>query len=163
MSIYSPEKMPRQGEINAWALTFITFGGVFFLSLRESIPSWVWFLSGMFAFSAASISLGNWIDRQTTIEIGNEAVRFENGLRKVRLEWQEVYSVKVTPARWGRSVQVSGKDGFFSFATLGVMTFRNEVKSRTGFEKGDEILDSILREAKLDKYEKMNRTTVYTR
>ena len=163
MSIYYPEKLPRQGEINAWALTFVSLGGVFFLSLRESVPSWAWFLSGMFAFSAISISLGNWMDRHTSIEIGKDAVVFQNGLRMVALNWHEVTQVKVMPARWGSSVQVSGANGFFSFTTLGEMTFRNEVKGRTGFEKGTEILDLILHEAKLGKNEKNNRGTIYSR
>ena len=163
MQTYKPETLPRQGELNAWALFFLAAAGVFILSLRADVQQWAWFLVAILLFSAVSISLGNWMDRNTAIEVSDAGIQFRNGLRAVSFGWDEVQRVKVAPARWGRSVQVIGQRAFFSYNTLGEMKFKDEVKGRTGFEQGDEILAEVLRRAALTGSSKSGNITIYTR
>jgi hypothetical protein len=80
---YSPELLPRRGEFTAWALTIASTLGLYFLAGSDPVPLLAWFFVVFFAFSAASISLGNWMDRRTFIHIGSDGLIFENGLRKI--------------------------------------------------------------------------------
>ena len=163
MATYKPETLPRQGELNAWMLFFVASAGAFILSLRTEVPQWAWFLVAILLFSSASISLGNWMDRQTSITLEPNGVQFMNGLRNVHFSWSEITQVKVSPARWGRSVQVIGQQAFFTFSTLGEMKFRDDVKGRTGFEKGEEILSEITSQAGLQMVQQQGPLTTYTR
>lgn len=146
---YFPELLSRQGEVNAWSLTFLAAVGIYFLTMRTVVPGWAWFLVGILAFSAISISLGNWMDRNTSIELTPHAVTYKNGIRTVEIAWNKISEIKVLPARWGKTVQIVGEDVFFSFNTYGEMKFRDEVKSKTGFLEGEEILGFILNQTGL--------------
>jgi hypothetical protein len=119
--------------------------GLYFLGLRQALPFWAWFFVGFLTFSAASISLGNWVDRKTLIRIEPGGVLFENGLRKTQLDWNDIQEVRTAPARWGTSVQVIGTRGHFSFTTLGEMQLLGQVRGRTGFVQGLAIFDEIIR------------------
>jgi hypothetical protein len=160
---YTPELLPRQGELNAWLLAFAAFAGIYILSLRAAIPYWAWFLFGLLAFSALSISLGNWMDRRTRIVIEAAGVSYNNGLRKTNLAWNSILEVRVAPARWGTSVQVIGQQSHFSFSTLGEMEFQGKSRGRTGFVAGKEILDEILRSAGLIKSTRNGPFLTYSR
>ena len=147
--VYHPELVPRRGEINAWALTALAALGVFILQIKQSVPSWTWIFLGFLVFSALSISLGNWIDRRATIVMKEKGIHFENGLRSVQLGWPEIQKVAVLPSRWGKNVRVIGEKTHFGFKTLGEVQFQGKVRGRTGFAAGEEILNTILREANL--------------
>jgi hypothetical protein len=94
--------------------------------------------------AALSISLSNWVDRQTVMRLNVNWIEFHSGLRHVRLLWSEIRQVRVSPSRWGDKVQVIGERVHFSFRTLGEVWFRDELKGRMGFERGDEILHEII-------------------
>ena len=81
---FQPELMPRRGEINAWLMTLAVTVGLFVLNQTlEIVPGWTWVFCGFLAFSAFSISLGNWMDRKTHILMDADSISFENGLRRV--------------------------------------------------------------------------------
>ena len=161
--IYKPQTLARQGELNAWVLFFVATAGVFFLSMRAEVPQWAWFMVGLLGFSALSISLGNWMDRNTQIQVREEGISYTNGLRSVSFAWAEIDQVRLTPANWGRSVQVVSRSAFFTYKTSGEMKFRDEVKSRTGFEEGDQILGEIIQRAGLANVEEKGATKFYSR
>ncbi len=140
-----PELLPRQGEITAWLLALGAALGLFFLSQRQPLPFWAWFLFAILAFSAVSISLGNWMDRKTSIRLADEGVYFKNGLRKTHLGWDQVLEVRTAPARWGTSVQVIAAKDHFAFSTLGEMQFQGQARGKTGFVAGKQIMDEIIR------------------
>jgi hypothetical protein len=148
---YTPELLPRQGELTAWGLAVAAACGLFFLSRQESLPFWAWFLFAILAFSAMSISLGNWMDRKTMLRIDERGVDFENGLRKTRMDWDNILEIRTAPARWGTSVEVISNHNHFAFTTLGEMKFQGQVRSKTGFPAGKEILDELLCSAGLTK------------
>jgi hypothetical protein len=160
---YTPEILPRRGEFSAWALTFATAFGFYFLTRPGPAPLLAWFFVIFFAFSAASISLGNWMDRRTFICVDPGGVVFENGLRKVHLTWEAVREVRTSPARWGTSVQVIGGHAHFAFSTLGEMQFRGKVRAWTGFADGKFILDEIIRAAGLTKMLQDGKFNIYSR
>jgi hypothetical protein len=162
-SVYRPELLPRRGEFSAWLLTFATALGFYFLSRPGPFPLPAWFFVAGFAFSAASISLGNWMDRRTFIRLEPEGVVYENGLRKVRLSWEAIQTVRTSPASWGISVLVSSEQAHFTFSTLGEMQFLGRVRARTGFADGQFIRDEIIRAARLTKLLQEGRTNLYSR
>jgi hypothetical protein len=148
---YTPELLPRRGEFTAWVLTVVITLGFYFLSRPGPIPAVAWLFVIFFAFSAASISLGNWMDRRTFIRMEPDGIVFENGLRKTHLTWDAIEEVRTSPERWGLSVQVLGGRVHFAFSTLGEMQFGGQVHVRTGFAEGKVILDEIIRAAGLTK------------
>ena len=160
---FHPELLPRRGEINAWLLALLAASGVFLLQTRQAVPIWAWIFLGFLAFSAVSISLGNWMDRKTLIMLDGNGIRFENGIRSVWLDWPDVQKVAVLPARWGKDVQVLGEKSHFGFKTLGEVQFRGEVRGRTGFADGQKILDMILKEAGLPLVEQKENAYYYAR
>ena len=161
--IFTPELLSRQGELSAWSLAITAAFGLYFLSLRSDLPFWAWFLFIILAFSAVSISLGNWMDRKTLIRIDAGGISFENGLRKTCLTWETIQEVRTAPARWGTSVQVIGDQGHFAFSTLGEMQFQGKVRGRTGFAAGQEILDEVIRLAGLSKSTRNGQFLTYSR
>ena len=160
---YTPELLSRRGEYTAWALTLLAAIGLYFLSLRGPLPFWAWFFVVFLAFSAASISLGNWMDRKTFIRLEAGGVTFENGLRKAYLNWDALKEVRTAPARWGTSVQVIGEQAHFAFSTLGEMQFQGQSRGRTGFVDGQFILDEIIRSAGLTKVTQNGQFCMYAR
>jgi hypothetical protein len=160
---YTPELLSRRGEITAWSLAVVAALGLYFLALRQPIPFWAWFFVFFLTLSAASITLGNWVDRKTFIRVENDGVVFENGLRKARLAWADIREVRTAPARWGISVQVLGERTHFAFSTLGEMQFQGQVRGRTGFVEGKQIFDEIIRFAGLTKTEQTGQFLTYSR
>ena len=84
------------------------------------------------------------MDRKTLIHLDETGVAYENGLRKTHLAWDAIREIRTAPARWGTSVQVIGLQSHFAFSTLGEMQFQGQVRGRTGFSEGAEILDRII-------------------
>ena len=161
---FRPELLPRRGELNAWILATVAVVGLLILNQTlEIVPGWTWFFCGFLVFSALSISFGNWMDRQTRIALEADGIRYESGIRRVWLGWQEVQKVAILPSRWGSSVQVVGEKSHFGFNTLGEVQFQGEVRGRTGFAEGQTILDAILRETGLVLIEESNSAYYYTR
>lgn len=160
---FRPELLSRRGEWTAWALALAAGLGMWFLHRSGYTPLWAWLFWIFLLFSAISISLGNWLDRNTIILLDSDGVRFENGLRRVRLRWPEVQKVAVLPARWGKAVQVIGEESHFGFKTLGEVQFQGEMRGRTGFLEGQAILDVILQKAGLVLIEESNNAYYYAR
>jgi hypothetical protein len=160
---FRPELLPRRGEWTAWALALAASVGMWLLNWSGYVPVWAWIFWVFLLFSGLSISLGNWLDRNTVIRLDADGIRFENGLRRVRLNWREVQKVAVLPARWGKAVQVIGEKSHFEFKTLGEVQFQGEVRGRTGFLEGQAILDVILRKTGLELVEESNNAYYYAR
>lgn len=159
---FTPELQPRQGEANAWLFALAATAGLLLIQRWAIVPSWVWLFIGFLYFSALSISLGNWMDRHTRLTLLPEGVAYENGLRRVRISWGEIQQVRVSPARWGRKVEVIGNKAHFTFQTGGEVRFRGEVRGRTGFAQGEAILNEILHAAGLNRESRHDAFTLYT-
>ncbi len=160
---FKPEFLSRRGEWTAWALMFAAALGLYFLGQRQGVPFWAWSFVGLLLFSAASISLGNWMDRQTTIRLDTDGVVYENGLRKAQLRWSAIRELRCAPARWGTSVQVIGDQAHFAFSTLGEMQFQGQVRGTTGFVEGRFLMDEIIRSAGLTRMIQSGQFLIYSR
>jgi hypothetical protein len=99
--------------------------------------------------AACLISLGNFVDRRTQLEIIPDGVVFKNGLRTVNLSWGEIREVRVFPSNLGDKVQVFSDKTFFQFRTLGEVHMNGEIKGRMGFTQGDSILRTLVLRAGL--------------
>jgi len=163
MHEFRPELISRRGEWTAWGLASVAVLSVWILSRSGYVPSWACIFLVFLVFSGISISLGNWLDRNTVIRLGMDGISFENGLRRVWMQWFEVQKVAVMPSRWGKSVQVVGEKSHFNFKTLGEVQFQGEVRGRTGFADGQKILDILLRETGLELIEESNNAYYYAR
>lgn len=163
IKIYKPEILTRNPEFIAWGLTFASLVGIVILQMTSEVPVWAWTLFGLFLFSGAVISFGNWVDRATKIEITAENIHFRNGLRDVTMRWEEVEYVWEGKGRVGRMVQVMAKDRHFSFTLPSEMKFQGQVKSKVGFPEGETIRDLILRSAALTAVKDQSNGKVYSR
>ena len=145
MCEYRPEIIPRRGEITAWVLLLVVGAAwlvLVFLHQHVAIP--VPLMAGFMFLAAGSVSLGNWMDRHTRLRLNNNEIEFQNGLRHVTIPWGQVKEVQVSPAPWGKRVRVLAEKSYFDFHTLGEVKYRGEVKGRTGFVDGQEILGQII-------------------
>jgi hypothetical protein len=147
---YRPELLPRKGEITAWGATLFMFAAwvVLFL-LQKPLPKALIFMTLFLLLCALAISLSNWVDRKTFIRLTQEGVRFENGLRRASLKWDDNRQEQVFPSAWGDKVRVLASQARFDFRTLGEVQVGGEVKGRMGFAEGQEILEQILEKAEL--------------
>jgi len=161
---YRPELLSRRGELVAWGLALlvaVTWLGLLLSGRRASLA--LPLLAAILFFSAASISMGNWMDRHTFLVVEAGGVRFENGLRRIRLEWQEIGEVRVFPATWGNKVQVFGERLYFDFHTLGEVKYKGEVRGKTGFAKGEEIMRQIILNSGLEIVDHLGEGYYYAR
>lgn len=161
---FRPKLLSRRGEVTAWALTLLVVGGwlVLRLSGQRLIPA-VPFLAVFFFLAALSISLGNWMDRRTVIQLEPEGIAFTNGLRRVHMLWEEIREVQVFPSRWGNKVRVIGERAYFSFRTLGEVTVQGEVKGQMGFPDGNQILERLVKAGNLKHIKRSTAGSYYAR
>ncbi len=149
--------------MTAWILAFGL--GVALLIANSTwvgMPSIVWAFETVLLFSAASISLGNWMDRRTVIRMDAQGIHFENGLRSVRLDWPEVKNVAVTQGRAGARVQVLGDKSHFTFKMFGTMSVFGQTL-QSGFADGQMILDTVLKSSNLKLTEESQGVYYYAR
>lgn len=161
---FQPVLLSRKGETLAWLTTLLWFLAWTILSLlNRPIVSFVPVMSFMFLLIAASISLGNWVDRQTVLTIKENGVAFKNGLRNVHLAWEQISEIQVLGSSWGRKVRVIGETGHFDFRTLGELKVSGEVKGRMGFLEGEQILKQLLKKTLLQEVEHTGNSYYYAR
>jgi len=161
---YRPELLSRRGEYVAWGIALLAV--VAWLALQlVGAPAigGLRALAVILAVSGVAISLGNWMDRRTLLRLEAEGVWFDNGLRRVYLQWAEIRQVQVYGSTWGKKVHVIGERAHFNFRTLGEIILQGEVKGRLGFEKGEEILGQILEHAGLKRTARPENGIYYSR
>lgn len=160
---YKPEISTRNSEYVAWGLAVASIFAVIVLNNQGNVPTWAWFLTGLFIFSGIVISFGNWVDRMTMIEMDEETIHFVNGLRNVTMKWDEILYLWEGKGRIGYMVQVLAADRHFSFNLPSEMSFQGRGKSKVGFKEGETIRDEIMRRAKLDFEREHKDGKVFTR
>jgi hypothetical protein len=162
---FRPVLMSRRGEWTAWGLS----AAVLVVWVAQTIfkqpvlGSFIW-LGFFFLLSALAISLGNWVDRRTAIRVHPDRIGFENGLRKVDLAWDQIVEVETLSSSWGERVRVYGLQGRrFDFRMLKELRLGSDVKDRTGFVQGEQILKLILDRAGLGRRQRSDGTYYYAR
>jgi len=161
---YRPQTIPRRGELLAWCgaiLLSLVWLGLIYRGQRvlPVIP----ILSIFFILTAASISLGNWVDHNTRIQLSEDGIRFYNGLRNVNLKWKQIEEVHLSPSQLGTKVQVYGANARFSFRTLAEVKVDGESRGQFGFKNGEKILRQIILNSNLDIIDKPDGDYYYAR
>ena len=160
---FHPEMISRKGERNAWILTGAAIIA-YLLLWRISEPSTLLLVMVIFLLiSALFISLSNWIDRKTVLTLSPEGIHFYNGLRNVKLNWNEIEKLRVVPDRWGKRVHVSSSQAYISFRNLSEVEFQGKVRGQMGFPKGEEILEEIINSSGLVLTEENDQGHYYVR
>lgn len=150
---FTPERLPVRGEITGWSVAIVILATATILRFVGS--QWAnlsLIMAVVFILSAASISLGNWMDRKTVIRLSRDGISYTNGVRHSEMRWDEIQAVRVIPKQWGaREVQVVGETPrgkiHFEFRTLGTVNYQGQERGRTGFADGEFLLETILRMA----------------
>ncbi len=152
---YQPVRNSRKTEIQAWLLTFVLVVTIIFVPIESSVVKvGAYVLIGFFGLSAVLISFGGWVDRRTFLGLDENGIDFRNGLRNVQFRWEEVKKVQVHPSNAGDKVLIFGNRSYFSFQTFGEIVRNDEVQGRIGFEKGTEILYTIMHYSDLENKQK---------
>jgi hypothetical protein len=161
---FRPEIFSRRGEVTAWGLAILAMVSWFTLWVRSTPAPVLFIILALFLLGAAlTISLSNWSDRHTFLRLEANGVRFENGLRRVYLTWDEIQKVQIFATNLGDRVRVSGVNTFFSFRMLGEVSLRGQVRGRMGFDDGERILRHILRETGLKRIDQPGEGYYYAR
>jgi len=163
---FRPLASSRTGEIYAWALAgVLAISALILFLVAGSVPWFVWLLFAFFLVSAILSTFSYWVDAHTVLEISEEGVAFRNGLRNVRLAWPDVAEVRIHSDRWGKRVQVQGKDGqHFAFRTLAeVEIHEGRPQKLFGFPNGEQLAESMIRLAGLQRQHQTADEVYYAR
>ncbi len=161
---FRPEQMSRRGEGILWALALVSLAAPITLWAQgRPVSAWSLAFVGLMLLSAGSISLGNWVDRNTVITLEPDGLAFRNGLRTVRLAWEQVQSMQVNPSRWGDQAMVVGPEGQFSFRMMSEISRKGEVRNRMGFAQGGFIIEQIVKQGGLVKIDQPEGGRYYAR
>jgi hypothetical protein len=163
--LYRPDVLSRRNEFIAWG-SFATAGlGVLFFQNygNADLPQWVITGVAVLFVLAAGLSLGNWMDRRTSLQISAQGLEFRNGLRHVLLGWREVEALQIRPSRVGNAVRVTGRRARFSFTVSGGVKIRGKTQGKFGFSNGDEIIKEIVRRSGLSLVSHTATSTYYAR
>ena len=161
---YRPELLSRRGEITAWVFTLLLLG--VWLVVRGRLPGLgfgAYLFLGFFIFAALSISLGNWMDRQTEIKVDAQGITYKNGLRHSYMDWEQVDKVSVSAGQLGGKVHVVGADSHFHFRLMEEIKYQGQTRGRVGFPEGDQVLQTILERSGLQEIETETATREYGR
>ena len=147
---YRPTLISRRGELIAWISFFLVgTAWVILIFSGQGYCLVVPVLAIILLMAALSISLGNWMDRQTVLNLSKECVSYRNGIRNVEIRWENIQEVQVLPAQWGKKVHVLSDQAHFHFQMLGEVRVHGEIKGQVGFAEGDLILNEIIVRSKL--------------
>jgi len=163
--VYRPDVLSRRNEFIAWgSFAAAGLGVLFFQNYANAVlPQWVTFGVGVLFVLAGGLSLGNWMDRRTSLQFSAEGLEFRNGLRHIQMSWQEVGALQIMPSRLGKAVRVTGRKGRFSFTVAGGLKIRGNTQGKFGFANGDEIIKEIVRRGGLSLISHSAATTYYAR
>ena len=162
--VFHPTTISRTGERNAWLLSGLTIAiEALMIWQLGTPPTWSTVLMIFFLLSATMISLSNWIDRKTILILQPEGVEFHNGLRNVRLDWDQINKVRVIADRWGQRVHILGATAGFNFRLLSEVEYMGKVRGQMGFTEGEAILKEILKSSGLTLSESDDQGRYYAR
>lgn len=161
---YHPELLSRKGEVIAWLTTGLVLASWIILTMTaKPISPAIPFLGIFLMFSATGISLGNWMDRKTRLQIFEDSIHFENGLRNTSIKWQDIQQIQIFPSNWGKKVRLIGPSSHFDFRTLGEVKVQGEIKGTLGFSEGEMILKHILDKSNLNLVNQSGNSYYYAR
>ncbi|MFP3852866.1 MAG: PH domain-containing protein [Anaerolineales bacterium] len=137
---HKPVQSGRKGEGLAWLAAFGAGLGGALLAWRTG--EWSGLALGallLFTSLALIITFGNWMERNTALEVESEGIRYRSPLRKVRLSWDEITELGLSKSNDGWRVEVEGESGRFHYQTAGSLQFAGFEEMPLGIPEGGAI------------------------
>jgi hypothetical protein len=160
---FQPEMISRTGERNAWILAGVAIVACLLLWRVSPPPTLLLVTLAFLLIAAIFISLSNWVDRKTKLILDPDGIKFQNGLKKVNLDWDEIERLRVVTDRWGERVHVSSNKAYFSFRNLSDVKIQGKIRGQMGFPEGEEILQQIIKSSGLVQTETDDHGHYYAR
>ena len=163
---FRPVVASRRGEAYAWAIAGTMAVATALTAWRTgSVPWFLWLFLGFFLGSAIISTFGHWVDSRTVLTLTPEGLDFQNGLRHVQLTWPQVESLRLVNDQWGTRVQVAGENGaHFAFRTMMTVEIHEGRPQRVmGFQEGEHLIATIIRQAGLERQTENDKETYYSR
>jgi hypothetical protein len=159
---FHPEKISRRAEVTIWVLAVFSLAALTTLRFRVAdVSPWYTVFVGLMYLSAASTTLGNWMDRKTVLILRSDGLDFTNGLRDVSFNWDDIQEVQVFPSRWGTQAHIVGTLAHFSFRTKSELTHKGEIRAKMGFAQGEYIIEQILKNGGLQENDQTGKGRYY--
>lgn len=147
---FHPSLPSRRGELIAWLSALGVGIGTAVLALRlGDLPAIGLGMTLFLILVATLISFGGWMERNTSIHVTEQGVRYRSPVRRVSLDWTEIERLQAEPAGDGWRIRVHGNDEYFSFRTASTLRFGSFSEMALGFEEGEHMTNLIRFHAEL--------------
>lgn len=145
-----PNLPGRRGELIAWLSALGVGVGTAILALRlGELPTLGLGLTLFLILVATLISFGGWMERNTSIRIGERGVSYRSPVRRVEFAWDEIERLHATPIGDGWRIGVQGKRTRFSFRTASTLRFGSFREMPFGFDEGERVAGLIRARSRL--------------
>lgn len=151
---FKPLLNPRRSEVIAWVFFAAILAMLIYFPASGFARIGGIILAVFFFFSAIIMTLANWQNRRTALSLSGKGVRFENGLQKVEMLWENIHQVAVYPGRVNDKIVVTGADQQIAFDMYNEVVVNGKATGKVGFEQGEKILETIFHYANIDVSEK---------
>lgn len=161
---HQPLQSNRRGELLAWLSTLgAAIGSGVILWRSGQAPGLGVTAFILFGLIAILISFGNWVERNTELQVTKEGVSYHSPLRRRSFSWQEVEQVRIMDSRHGWRVQVIADHGSFHYQSQGWLEFGGVDSMELGFPAGLAIAAFIQQRCHLDEQHRDGSEWVYRR
>ena len=141
---YRPAPANRRGEAIAWLCALgVGIAGLVLTVRAGTTPCITWQLLAIFVMAGSAISLGNWLDSRTELELSPEGIAYQSPLRRLNARWEDVEALTAIPLRRGWRLQVESSDGRFALRTICRMKLGPVESQPIGFLEGERIASLI--------------------
>ena len=148
--IHRPVPVSRRGEGFAWLSAGLAALGSLILTLRGGqLPDVGIGLVIVLVLAAGLITLGNWLDRRTRIELLEQRVLYHSPLRQVNLPYADIQRLTASRLRDAWRVGVVGPDRGFTFRTGTTLRFAGMDRLTYGFAGGEGLAAALRQRAEL--------------
>lgn len=153
---YKPLLNSRRAELFNWLFFIVVLSVLIFVPTTGFARIGGNFLAAFFLFSSLVLSMANWQNRKTAMTLSSSGVRFENGLQTIWMLWEEVNRIEVFTGRVNDKIRVKSADKDFAFDMYNEVVLNGKSRGAVGFEQGELILETILRQAHIDTAQKQH-------
>lgn len=141
---YVPAPPNRRGEALAWLCALgIGIAGLVLTGRYGAAPCLTWQLLGIFILAGGAISLGNWLDSRTHVELSPQGIAYQSPLRRLNVRWEEVQAISAIPLRRGWRLLVESSGGRFALRTICRLSLGPVESQPIGFPEGERIASLI--------------------
>lgn len=133
----------------AWLTAVGAGAGTVILTVQRGEPFALGLaLTGFLLLTAATLTFGGWVERNTEVRLGGEGVHYHSPLRDVGLNWERVEQLSAQNTGRGWRIQVTGGGRSFRFRTEGRLSVGDQ-EMAFGLEGGQALAAQIRSRASL--------------